>query len=93
MLFFQVSPYTTKETIECLCNHMTSFSGSILVLPNFVDPIGDAKLFLTFFDNPVVVTAVILVWIIYFFLIHWAKQADKKDKEKVITILLMSRDM
>ena len=72
---------------------MTSFSGSVLVLPNFVDPIGDAKLFLTFFDNPVVVTAVILVWIIYFFLIHWAKQADKKDKEKVIQILFEPRQV
>ena len=70
---------------------MTSFSGSVLVLPNFVDPIGDAKLFLTFFDNPVVVTAVIMVWIIYFFLIHWAKQADKKDKEKVIQFLFEPR--
>ena len=53
------------------------------MLPNLVDPIEDIELFLTFFDNPVVVTAVIIVWIVYFFLIHWARQADKKDLEKV----------
>ena len=80
--FFQVSPFSTSDTIECLCSHLTSFSGSIMVLPNMVDPF-DVELFLTFFDNPVVVTAVIIVWVIYFFIIHWARQADKKDKEKV----------
>ena len=55
-----------------------------------MDPIGDIKLFLTFFDNPVVVTAVIIVWMIYFFLIHWARQADKKDTEKVNFIIFIS---
>ena len=54
-----------------------------------MDPIGDIKLFLTFFDNPVVVTAVIIVWMIYFFLIHWARQADKKDTEKVNFIIFI----
>ena len=78
----QVSPYSTNDTIECLCTHLTAFSGSILVLPNTVDPF-DFELFLTFFDNPVVVTAVIIVWVVYFFIIHWARQADKWDKEKV----------
>jgi len=52
------------------------------VLPNLVDPL-DVALFATFFDNPVVVTAVIIVWVLYFFIIHWARQADRLDRENV----------
>jgi len=52
-------------------------------MPNFIDPIEDAALFLTFFDNPVVVTAVIIVWMLYFFIIHWARRADRLDQERV----------
>lgn len=69
---------------------MTAFSGGVFVLPNVIDPLGDAALFLTFFDNPVVVTTVIVVWILYFFLIHWARQADKKDQERVSFFLSVS---
>ena len=69
-----------------MCTHLSSFSAgvsSLIVVPNLVDPF-EFELFLTFFDNPVVVTAVIIVWVIYFFLIHWARQADKKDLERVM---------
>jgi len=62
---------------------MTAFAGGVFVLPNFVDPIADAALFLTFFDNPVVVTVVIVLWVFYFFIIHWTRRADKMDEEKV----------
>ncbi|XP_053405410.1 polycystic kidney disease protein 1-like 3 isoform X2 [Mercenaria mercenaria] len=79
----EVSPLSTKEKLECLCTHLTAFSGGVFVLPNFVDPIGDAALFLTFFDNPVVVTTVVIVWVLYFFLIHWARQSDRRDQEQV----------
>ena len=81
-----MSPFSTKEKLECLCNHLTAFSGGVFVLPNFVDPVADAALFLTFFDNPVVVTTVVIVWVLYFFLIHWARMSDKKDEEQVFSI-------
>ena len=74
-----------------MCTHLTSFSGgvsSLIVVPNLGNPFDinpfDVEMFLTFFDNPVVVTTVIIVWVIYFFLIHWARQADKKDLERVM---------
>ncbi|KAL4227725.1 Polycystic kidney disease protein 1-like [Mactra antiquata] len=89
----EVSPTSTDESLICLCTHMTSFAGGVFVLPNFIDPIADAELFLTFFENPVVVTTVIVVWMLYFFLIHWARQADKKDEEKVGVIAVDSIDM
>ncbi|XP_076116543.1 polycystin-1-like protein 2 [Mytilus galloprovincialis] len=75
----QVSPVSSSETLECECDHLTDFAGGVFVLPNIVDPFQDALLFLTFFDNPVVVTVVILVWLIYFLGLYRARQADRKD--------------
>ncbi|XP_052276692.1 polycystic kidney disease 1-related protein-like isoform X3 [Dreissena polymorpha] len=78
---FEVSPYSSATQLQCLSTHMTAFSGGVFVVPNSVDPLADAVLFLTFFDNPVVVTTVIIVWMLYLFLIHWAMKADKHDQE------------
>ncbi|XP_071122899.1 uncharacterized protein [Mytilus edulis] len=75
----QVSPVSSSETLECECDHLTDFAGGVFVLPHIVDPFQDALLFLTFFDNPVVVTVVILVWLIYFLGLYRARQADRKD--------------
>ncbi|CAG2230261.1 PKD1L2 [Mytilus edulis] len=75
----KVSPVSSSETLECECDHLTDFAGGVFVLPNIVDPFQDALLFLTFFDNPVVVTVVILVWLIYFLGLYRARQADRKD--------------
>ncbi|VDI27906.1 Hypothetical predicted protein [Mytilus galloprovincialis] len=52
----RVSPVSSSETLECECDHLTDFAGGVFVLPNIMDPFQDALLFLTFFDNPVVVT-------------------------------------
>ena len=79
----QVSPVSSSETLECECDHLTDFAGGVFVLPNIVDPFQDALLFLTFFDNPVVVTVVILVWLIYFLGLYRARQADRKDSNFV----------
>ncbi|XP_063403119.1 uncharacterized protein LOC134687076 isoform X2 [Mytilus trossulus] len=75
----RVSPVSSSETLECEGDHLTDFAGGVFVLPNIVDPFQDALLFLTFFDNPVVVTVVILVWLIYFLGLYRARQADRKD--------------
>ncbi|CAG2198288.1 PKD1L2 [Mytilus edulis] len=51
-----VSPVSSSKNLECEVDHLTDFAGGYFVLPNIVDPIKDALLFLTFFDNPVVVS-------------------------------------
>ncbi|XP_071171567.1 polycystin-1-like protein 2 [Mytilus edulis] len=84
----QVSEQTTPEVIHCLCTHLTSFSGSFLVLPNMVDPFADAALFLTFFDNPIVVCTVIVVWFIFLAGVFWARKADKRDEAQAGIIIL-----
>ena len=55
----------------------------MFVAPNKIDLIGDAALFLTFFDNPVVVTLVACIWFVYVLLVIWARRADKRDVNKV----------
>ncbi|XP_041369726.1 polycystic kidney disease protein 1-like 2 [Gigantopelta aegis] len=83
-----VSPFTTVTTLHCWCSHLTVFSGGIFVSPNTVDPIGDIALFLTFFDNPVVVTLVLAVWILFIMLLFWARRVDQNDLRKTgITML------
>ena len=51
--------------------------------PNKVDFLADAKLFLTFVDNPVVVTTVAVILGVYAVAAVWARRKDKKDEEKV----------
>ncbi|XP_041362096.1 uncharacterized protein LOC121378062 [Gigantopelta aegis] len=74
-----VSPFTTVTTLHCWCSHLTVFSGGIFISPNTVDPIGDIALFLTFFQNPVVVTLVVAVWILFIMLLIWARRVDQND--------------
>ncbi|KAL4218881.1 Polycystic kidney disease protein 1-like [Mactra antiquata] len=68
--------------IKCTSDHLSSFSKSVIVVPAYVDPLG-IDLYITVFENPVVVTMVIVVWVLYFFLIHWARRSDKHDEEKI----------
>ncbi|CAC5412247.1 PKD1L2 [Mytilus coruscus] len=84
----QVSKQTTREVIDCRCTHLTSFSGSFLVLPNFVDPFADAALFLSFFDNPIVVFTVIVVWFLFLSGVFWARKADKRDEAQAGIVIL-----
>jgi hypothetical protein len=55
----------------------------MFVKPNIVHPLDDMALFLTFFENPVVVTVVVGIWAVYFLMLYWARQEDKKDILKV----------
>ncbi|CAC5421272.1 PKD1L2 [Mytilus coruscus] len=77
---FKVSPVSSSNKLECEVDHLTDFAGGYFVLPNIVDPIQDALLFLTFFDNPVVVSVVILVWLLYFVGLFLARQKDRRDR-------------
>ncbi|XP_071135417.1 uncharacterized protein [Mytilus edulis] len=77
---FKVSPVSSSKNLECEVDHLTDFAGGYFVLPNIVDPIKDALLFLTFFDNPVVVSVVVLVWFIYFVALYLARQKDRQDR-------------
>ncbi|XP_061863851.1 polycystin-1-like protein 2 [Colius striatus] len=83
-----VGPKTNPRSIQCLCNHLTFFGSSFFVLPNAVDVSKTAQLFGTFVDNPVVVTTVGCIFLIYVLVVIWARRKDIQDDAKVkITVL------
>ncbi|NWW09404.1 PK1L2 protein, partial [Oreocharis arfaki] len=83
-----VGPKTNPSSTQCLCNHLTFFGSSFLVIPNAIDVSKTAQLFGTFVDNPVVVTTVGCIFLIYVLVVIWARRKDIQDDAKVkITVL------
>uniref|UniRef100_A0A672TGB3 Polycystin 1 like 2/pseudo n=1 Tax=Strigops habroptila TaxID=2489341 RepID=A0A672TGB3_STRHB len=83
-----VGPKTNPRSTQCLCNHLTFFGSSFFVIPNAIDVSKTAQLFGTFVDNPVVVTTVGCVFLIYVLVVIWARRKDIQDDAKVkITVL------
>lgn len=79
----QVGPRTTPSQTHCLCNHLTFFGSTFLVMPNAVDVRQTAELFATFEDNPVVVTTVGCLCVVYVLVVIWARRKDRQDQAKV----------
>ncbi|NXC21025.1 PK1L2 protein, partial [Corythaeola cristata] len=83
-----VGPKTNPGRTQCLCNHLTFFGSSFFVIPNAIDVSKTAQLFGTFVDNPVVVTTVGCIFLIYVLVVIWARRKDIQDDAKVkITVL------
>ncbi|NWR19530.1 PK1L2 protein, partial [Emberiza fucata] len=83
-----VGPKTNPSSTQCLCDHLTFFGSSFLVIPNAIDINKTAQLFGTFVDNPVVVTTVGCIFLIYVLVVIWARRKDIQDDAKVkITVL------
>ncbi|NXU58239.1 PK1L2 protein, partial [Turnix velox] len=83
-----VGPKTNPRSTQCLCNHLTLFGSSFFVIPNAIDVSKTAQLFGTFVDNPVVVTTVGCIILIYVLVVIWARRKDIQDNAKVkITVL------
>ncbi|XP_042692995.1 polycystic kidney disease protein 1-like 2 isoform X1 [Centrocercus urophasianus] len=84
----QVGPKTNSRSTQCLCNHLTFFGSSFFVMPNAVDVSRTAQLFGTFVDNPIVVTTVGCIFLIYVIVVIWARRKDIQDDAKAkITVL------
>uniref|UniRef100_A0A8C3UZT0 PK1L2 protein n=1 Tax=Catharus ustulatus TaxID=91951 RepID=A0A8C3UZT0_CATUS len=83
-----VGPKTNPSSTQCLCNHLTFFGSSFFVIPNAIDVSKTAQLFGTFVENPVVVTTVGCIFLIYVLVVIWARRKDIQDDAKVkITVL------
>lgn len=82
-LGLQVGPRTTHSQTHCLCNHLTFFGSTFLVMPNAIDVCQTAELFATFEDNPVVVTTVGCLCVAYVLVVIWARRKDAQDQAKV----------
>ncbi|XP_067158982.1 polycystin-1-like protein 3 [Apteryx mantelli] len=83
-----VGPKTNPRSTQCLCNHLTFFGSSFFVIPNAIDVSKTVELFGTFVDNPVVVTTVGCIFLVYVLVVIWARRKDIQDDAKVkITVL------
>uniref|UniRef100_A0A8C5IHC7 Polycystic kidney disease protein 1-like 2 n=1 Tax=Junco hyemalis TaxID=40217 RepID=A0A8C5IHC7_JUNHY len=89
---FQVGPKTNPSSTQCLCNHLTFFGSSFFVIPNAIDVSKTAQLFGTFVDNPVVVTTVGCIFLIYVLVVIWARRKDIQDDAKVKVTVLEDND-
>ncbi|XP_006152651.1 polycystic kidney disease protein 1-like 2 isoform X2 [Tupaia chinensis] len=88
----QVGPLTTPFQAHCLCNHLTFFGSTFLVMPNAIDVRQTTELFATFEDNPVVVTAVGCLCVAYVLAVIWARRKDARDQAKVKVTVLEDND-
>uniref|UniRef100_M3YDV1 Polycystin-1-like protein 2 n=1 Tax=Mustela putorius furo TaxID=9669 RepID=M3YDV1_MUSPF len=88
----QVGPRTTHSQTHCLCNHLTFFGSTFLVMPNAIDVCQTAELFATFEDNPVVVTTVSCLCVAYVLVVIWARRKDAQDQAKVKVTVLEDND-
>ncbi|KAK2085511.1 Polycystic kidney disease protein 1-like 2 [Saguinus oedipus] len=87
-----VGPRTSPYQTHCLCNHLTFFGSTFLVMPNAVDIHQTAELFATFEDNPVVVTTVGCLCVVYVLVVIWARRKDAQDQAKVKVTVLEDND-
>ena len=86
--FQQVAAGTSSSEIQCLCNHLTSFAGQVLIVPNVIDV---DKLIATAFlellmppsSNEIILSIVIAVFCIYILLLIWARRLDVHNAKKV----------
>lgn len=84
----QVSLRATSGYIVCQCSHLSVFGGSLLIAPNKVEFL-ELKLFLGFFQNPIVISLLIAFWCLYFLLTVWARRKDGTDKHKVKNVSVL----
>ncbi|XP_032626502.2 polycystin-1-like protein 2 [Chelonoidis abingdonii] len=87
-----VGPKTTPSSTQCLCNHLTFFGSTFFVTPNTIDVSKTAELFGTFVDNPVVVTTVGCIFLVYVLVAIWARRKDIQDDAKVKITVLKDND-
>ncbi|KAK7478441.1 hypothetical protein BaRGS_00030287 [Batillaria attramentaria] len=87
-----VGPISAIHVLDCRCMHLSVFTGSLLVAPNFID-LTDVELFLEFFTNPVMIMLVILIWNVYFMGIWFFRKHDEMDEKKREVIVLLDNNV
>lgn len=68
---------------HCLCNHLTFFGSTFLVMPNAIDVRQTRELFGTFENNPVIVTTVDCLFVAHMLVVIWARRKDAQNQAKV----------
>ena len=76
---------TTSTVLHCLCNHLTSFGGGVLIMPNTLnlDVVYTEIKQLDQTGNIAVLGVIIAVLLLYLLVVIFARAADNRDKAKV----------
>ena len=75
---------SNSSFLECLCNHLTSFGGELLVPLNTVDFAAVQQTLENLEPSDVLVLATVCsVFLVYFLVLLIARRNDKKDIAKV----------
>ncbi|XP_041454654.1 polycystic kidney disease protein 1-like 2 [Lytechinus variegatus] len=88
----KVGPLSKPSSTHCLCNHLTFFGSALFVPPNKINIFQDAKLFLTFVDNPIVVSFVMCILAGFVLVAVWARRKDKRDAARAAVTVLDDND-
>ena len=72
---------------HCVTNHLTTFAGGFVVLPNAID-FNYVWSHASFTKNPIVYSLVIALVCIYFIMALWCRYMDYRDKQKCNITLL-----
>ncbi|XP_041797280.1 polycystic kidney disease protein 1-like 2 [Chelmon rostratus] len=78
----QVGEKSTPEQAQCLCNHLTLFGSSVIVMPNYVDVSRTTELFATVSENYVVLALLCTFFGLYLITLLWACYADRRSRSK-----------
>jgi len=91
LLLLQVLSATLNGFINCACNHLTSFGGSLIVKPNPIDFDRVVVEFMLLHDtgNIAVIVIVSMIFLLYLIVFVVARKADKRD-QKNVSIFIMS---
>nr|XP_033797153.1 polycystic kidney disease protein 1-like 3 [Geotrypetes seraphini] len=87
-----IGPQTTVTSTQCLCNHLTFFGTTFFIMPRTVDIRDTARLFANVSKNPVGVSFLGSIFVIYLLIIVWARRKDKQDKTKAKITVLADND-
>jgi len=81
----KVGSNSTTTSLQCLCNHLTSFGGGILVMPNRLDfdVVFTELTRIHETGNVAVLCTIIAALLLYFLVCVFARRADKKDRAKI----------
>jgi len=78
---------TNLTHTHCVTNHLTTFAGGFVVLPNEIN-FDNVWANASFLQNPVIYSTVIALVCLYIILGLWARWVDRKDEEKMgVTII------
>ena len=78
---------TNLTHTHCTSNHLTTFAGGFIVLPNEID-FNNVWANASFLQNPIIYSTVIALLCLYVLFGIWARYMDSKDSQKVgITLL------